>query len=72
MKRLARVIGGAISWLDAIVLLLILAAGAALVLVTIVGDASAVEVGLVALAAVALALQWARRSFALDKLRGSR
>ena len=63
-------IGEAISWLGAVVLLLILAAGTALTVVALVGEAGPVEIALLALLTAALALRWARRSFALDKLRG--
>jgi len=62
----------AIDWLDAVVLSLLLAAGAALAAVVLIDGGTAIEVGLVVLLTLAAALRWAQTSFAVDKVRDYR
>ena len=58
-----------VEWLDVVVLVMLLVWGVALAVVVIVGGGTAIQVGLVVLLVAVLALQWARTSFAWEKLR---
>jgi hypothetical protein len=66
---LVRLFLGFVEWLDVIVLVLLLAWGVALAVVVALGGGTVIQVGLVVLLFVALALRWARTSFAWEKLR---